>query len=241
MLLSSYEVLLAMLKCKHARTTAYPAANGLVERFHKQLKAALKGHPGSEWHEALPLVLLGIRNATKADLHTTPAALALACTLRLTGAFDSPKPQRSFNYSDFAQRLAHHMREGHAATTRQQTVPVYVPKDLTRCTHVFLRVDSINTPLQALYTGPHKIIMRKDKYAIIEVNGRKKSASLGRLKPAFLETDTTSISPTKAADPPSVDATLTKPTENHPSTPPSILVKHDRRGREVRKPVRFQC
>ncbi|VDP90606.1 unnamed protein product [Echinostoma caproni] len=82
-----------MLGCKHTRTTAYhSAANGLVERFHRQLSAALKAPPGSEWHEGLPLVLLGIRNTIKADLHTTPAALALGCTLHLPGEFVSPKP-----------------------------------------------------------------------------------------------------------------------------------------------------
>ncbi|VDP95037.1 unnamed protein product [Echinostoma caproni] len=174
-----------MLGDKHARITTYhPAAKGLVERFHRQLKAAIKAHPGSEWHEALPLVLLGVRNTIKADLHTKPATLALGCTLRLP--------------------------------------------------------DSIRIPLQTPYTGPHKIIMRNDKYAMIEVNDKKEFISLDRLKPAFLETDTISITPTEAADPSSVDPTLIRPTENHPSTPTLILVKHDRRGREVRKPVRFQ-
>ncbi|VDP87710.1 unnamed protein product [Echinostoma caproni] len=110
---------------QHARTTAYhPAANGLIERFQRQLKAALKAHLGSEWREALLLVLMGNRNTIKADLHTPPAALALGHTLHLPGEFVSPKPQRSFNYTDFAQRLALHMCEVHAATTRQKTVTV---------------------------------------------------------------------------------------------------------------------
>jgi cleavage and polyadenylation specificity factor subunit 1 len=42
-----------------SRTTAYhPAANGLVERFHRTLKAAIMCHADQNWTEALPLVLL---------------------------------------------------------------------------------------------------------------------------------------------------------------------------------------
>ena len=44
------------------RTIFYhPIANGLVERFHHQLKASLKSQPDTTcWTEALPLVLLNI-------------------------------------------------------------------------------------------------------------------------------------------------------------------------------------
>jgi cleavage and polyadenylation specificity factor subunit 1 len=50
-------------------TTAYhPAANGLVERFHWTLKAAIMCHSDQHWTEALLLVLLGICISFKADL-----------------------------------------------------------------------------------------------------------------------------------------------------------------------------
>ena len=66
------------------RTTAYhPAANGTVERFHRQLKSSLKcffANPNL-WMDALPLVLLGIRTALKADLKCTPAELVYGVTL----------------------------------------------------------------------------------------------------------------------------------------------------------------
>jgi cleavage and polyadenylation specificity factor subunit 1 len=56
-------------------TVYHPAANGLVERFHWTLKAAIMCHADQHWTEALPLVLLGIRSSFKADLLTSSAEL----------------------------------------------------------------------------------------------------------------------------------------------------------------------
>jgi hypothetical protein len=42
---------------KHLRTTAYHfASNGIVERLHRQLKAAIKCHNTSNWVAILPIV-----------------------------------------------------------------------------------------------------------------------------------------------------------------------------------------
>jgi hypothetical protein len=47
------------------RTTAYhPSANGLIERFHRHIEAALKCQP-DRWMDALPLVMLGIQSTVK--------------------------------------------------------------------------------------------------------------------------------------------------------------------------------
>lgn len=44
------------------RTTAYhPQANGLVGRFHRQLKTAIMCHNIEDWATIVPTVLLGIR------------------------------------------------------------------------------------------------------------------------------------------------------------------------------------
>ncbi|MEL7341755.1 MAG: RNase H-like domain-containing protein, partial [Bacteroidota bacterium] len=62
-----------LLGINRIRTTAYhPCANGMIERFHRQLKASIKAYPDSTaWIEFLPLILLGIRNTVKADLNCT--------------------------------------------------------------------------------------------------------------------------------------------------------------------------
>ena len=77
--------LMILLGTKRVRTTAYhPQSNGMIERFHRQYKAALKAqHNPMQWMDALPLVLLGIRSAVKQDLSTSTAELVYGTTLRL--------------------------------------------------------------------------------------------------------------------------------------------------------------
>ena len=125
-------------KCIH--TTAYhPIANGLIERFHRQLKAALKAYldPNS-WVESLPLVLLGIRSAFKEDLGCTAAELVYGTTLRLPGEFfdQSPHNQAS-DYSTYVQKLKSIMQSLQAMPTRQpQNRRTYISNNLTKCTRV---------------------------------------------------------------------------------------------------------
>ncbi|GBP65780.1 Glutamate receptor-interacting protein 2 [Eumeta japonica] len=77
---------------QHQRTVAYhPSCNGLVERFHRQLKAAIVCHESANWVESLPLVLLGIHSALKEDLETTSAELFYGQPLRLLGEFFDEK------------------------------------------------------------------------------------------------------------------------------------------------------
>jgi cleavage and polyadenylation specificity factor subunit 1 len=57
------------------KTAAYhPAANGMIERFHHQLKNSLKCEvKPEEWTQNLPLILLGIPTQTKEDTSFSPA------------------------------------------------------------------------------------------------------------------------------------------------------------------------
>ena len=72
-----WQQLTSSLGSTRTRTTAYhPAANGMVERLHRQLKASLMATSSStSWVEALPMVLLGIRTSLKEDLGCTSAEL----------------------------------------------------------------------------------------------------------------------------------------------------------------------
>ena len=78
----------------------HPSSNGLVEQFHRQLKASLKAHMDPlHWSEKLLLVLLGIRSALKEDLHCTATERVHGTTLHLPGELfnsngnaDTPDP-----------------------------------------------------------------------------------------------------------------------------------------------------
>lgn len=67
-LFKSFSLLLGF---KRVRTSAYhPAANGLIDRFHRPLKATIKAHGTERWVEMLPTVLFGFRATLKEDLGT---------------------------------------------------------------------------------------------------------------------------------------------------------------------------
>ena len=75
-----WQTLMTFLGSKHVRTTSYhPQANGMVERFHRQLKSVLR--------HALLLVMLGIRTALRKHLHLTAAVMVYGTTLHIPGAF----------------------------------------------------------------------------------------------------------------------------------------------------------
>ena len=81
-----------LLGTKHLRTTAYhPASNGMIERFHLPLKAAIRCHANESWTETLPIILLGLRGAWREDFKGTVAELLYGESLRLPGEFLAPK------------------------------------------------------------------------------------------------------------------------------------------------------
>ena len=82
------EHLMKLLGICRTRTTAYhPSTNGMVERFHRQLKASIMSKATANWLEALPIALLGIHSTLTEDLYCTSAELVHGTTLRLAGDF----------------------------------------------------------------------------------------------------------------------------------------------------------
>ena len=84
-----WQELIKLLGSKRIRTTSYhPISNGLIKRFHRQLKVCLKYSSNSiKWTDSLPLVLLGICTAVKDDIQCTTAELVYGTTLRLPAEF----------------------------------------------------------------------------------------------------------------------------------------------------------
>ena len=222
--------LMRLLGSKRIRTTAYhPSSNGLVERFHRQLKASLKAQADpSNWSENLPMALLGIRTALKEDLHCTAAELVYGTTLRLPGEFfSSTSPTVTPDPASYVAKLKGSIQQLQASPVRVQPHrKVYINKDLPTSTHVFVRHDAVRKPLQPPYDGPYRVLKRADKHYTLEIGNRQEVVSLDRLKPAYMEcdhaTDIDIDAPTQATD---------------QSTKFPVTVT--RSGRQVRRPVRF--
>ena len=180
-----------LLGSKLHHTTAYhPQANGLVERFHRHLKSAIRARLTTpNWLDELPWVLLGIRTAPKEDLHCSSAELVYGTPLTVPGDFvATPRGQH-----DSATVLPH-LRElvskfvptptsGHGGSK------VSVPHALQSSKYVFIRRDAHRTPLQRPYEGPFHVLERGPKFFKIDIGGKADSVSIDRLKPAHLDPD----------------------------------------------------
>ena len=188
---SLWSALMKFLGTTRIRTTSYhPQANGLIERFHRHLKGALRAQSLSHsWSESLPWVLLGIRTAIKEDLQFSTAELVYGTTLRLPGEFISPSSSFSpSDYTDYITRLRSFMADLKAIPPRTvSTYPSFVHPTLTTTTHVFVRRDSVKRPLQRPYDGPYKVLKRNDKFYTLDINGTHDTVSIDRLKPAYFE------------------------------------------------------
>src|SRR5215469_12032538 len=232
--------LMTLLGSERFSSTSYhPISQGIIERFHRQLKASLMAHPlPDRWMESLPLVLLGIRSSVKEDLQCSSAELVYGSTLRLPGEFFVP-PSESFvpDVSSYLSRIHACSSTWKPTSPRPAKFHAFVPKDLSSCSHVFIRHDAYRTPLQPKYDGPFLVLARKEKYFSVRIRNRTENISVDRLKPAFLETvppapvpsPTTStvpsftfrypILPPPPPPPPSLPAPAPPSSSPHPSPP----------------------
>lgn len=96
-----------LLGISSSTTTAYhPQANGMVERFHRQLKSSLKARLTTpNWMDELPLVLLGIQASWKEDADCSPADLVYGTSLHIPGEFLPPHSSQSPPPTEFLRHL----------------------------------------------------------------------------------------------------------------------------------------
>lgn len=138
------------------------------------------------WHDRLPLVLLGLRSAFREDSKCSAADLVFGQQLRIPGEFyDSVAP--NVDRTEFAKAL-HQMFSSLKASegTRHSKLRVFMNPRLKDCSHVFVRIDAVRRPLQPPYEGPYEVVKRSDKYFEINVLGKNQVVSIDRVKPAFV-------------------------------------------------------
>lgn len=181
-----FTALLSLTGCNRIRTTAYhPASNGLIERWHRSLKAAIMCHNTSNWVNVLSTVLLGLRTHVRLDTGASPAEFVYGTTLRVPGEFFIQEdfiPDPQIFIEDFRQ----YMRQVKPIpTSHHYKQRAFYFKDLNVCSHVFLRTDSIKKSLERPYTGPFRVVERiSDKVFSIAINGEPHNVLVERLKPA---------------------------------------------------------
>ncbi|KAL7648457.1 UNVERIFIED_CONTAM: hypothetical protein RMT77_000363 [Armadillidium vulgare] len=201
----------------------------MVKRFHRQLKASLAAHPRRErWTEALPFVLLGICSTMKEDLQCTSAELVCGSPLRLPGEFFDPSvsPSSSDPYA-YLSRLRQCSSSWKPSVPRTHALThSFIPKDLSTCTHVFVRLDSHRAPLQARYLGPYKVLSRREETFILQLPYRNEVVSIDRIKPAFFESSPDSLdSPDDFEDSPFL-LPFVPPVPHVPDRPSSPTLPH---------------
>lgn len=221
---SLWAELMALLGTDHAMTAAYhPQSNGMVERFHRQLKSSLVAKlAGHAWVKELPVIMLGVHAALKEDLQASPAELVFGQTLRLPGTlFETPHPASPHEYlSTLRKTLA-----GHAFVPPNwhgNSGSNAVSRDLASCTHVYVRIDRVRPPLTPCYRGPYLVARRTEKnVVIINDKGDEDVLSIDRVKPAY-----------------ALDATLAAEAGGSHGSPRPVT-GYSRAGRPLRPPNRL--
>lgn len=136
----------------HHTTAYHPQANGLIERFHRHLKSALRARlNGPNWMRELPWVLLGIRTTPKEDLGCSSAELVFGSPLTVPGDF-FPFSDTTVSVPGFLQKLRDRVRSLVPTPTSWHGPNLsFVPRSLMQAKFVFIRRDARHPSLLRPY------------------------------------------------------------------------------------------
>ena len=97
---SMWSALCRFLGIVHSPTTSFhPQSNGIVEKFHCQLKVSLHARPaGRDWFYHLPLVLLGLQSVPREDSSVSASEALFGSPLVLPGGFLNTPELPSLEY-----------------------------------------------------------------------------------------------------------------------------------------------
>ncbi|RUS87997.1 hypothetical protein EGW08_004275 [Elysia chlorotica] len=122
----------------------------------------------------------------------------------------------------------------------------YLPPSLLTAKYVYIRTDTVKTPLQRPYSGPYTVLAPGEKTFLVDMGGRAERISIDRLKPAQVDpTKPVQLQqPARRGRPPALprppSTTETDDTRGQPTAQTHHRQLTSRKGRQVRLPVRFQ-
>jgi hypothetical protein len=231
-----WAALCRLLNIRHIPTTAYhPQSNGLVERFHRRLKDALRARAaGDRWTAHLPWVMLGIRSAWREGTSFSPAEAVYGAQPLLPGQYLAAEEDPSPSFlSDLQQTLAGRtlLPTSHHSTP----APQELPEVLLLAKHVLVRQDGHVPPLAAAYNGPFLVLERSLRFFKLQIGDRVDTVSTLRRKPCTSPPDVEVAQPPKRGRPAAAAAAplpevISPPTQR---TPPQRAKR--------RRHVTFRC
>ena len=154
------------LGAQHVMTTAYhPQANGMVERFHRQLKEALRARGGgSDWLAHLPWALLGLRSAPKEEAGVSSAEVLFGQPLVLPSQVHQPRDE--LEEPDQVERIPSTIRVEKEKTLAQEV-------GVQHADYVMVREGAVVGPLDSKYRGPYKVMLRDKKKLLLEIGASR--------------------------------------------------------------------
>ena len=141
----------------HHTTSYHPQANGVVERFHRDLKAILRSRlNGPNWVDELPWVLIGLRTAPKEDIHTSAAEMVYGTPLTVPSDFVCPSDDPVAAAELLSNLRDEVLKQRPTPVLRHGTAVSRVPNNIMSTGYVFVRHDAHRGPLHRIYDGPYQ-------------------------------------------------------------------------------------
>ncbi|BHF67897.1 hypothetical protein SprV_0301092600 [Sparganum proliferum] len=183
----------------------------------------------------------------KEDIQCTAAEFVYGTPLRLPGEFVQSSTTNI--PSTFVQQLKQRMAQLRPTPTRPTSKRVFVHEDLKSSPFVFVRHDAVRKSLCSPYDGPYKVLQRMDKYYVVQKADKTDTASIDRLKPAYLECIPLSVVPSTFSAPSSLDPPVSVPSTQpphsitpptHPDSPTTAPCTSSRSGRHIHFPAKLK-
>ena len=170
-------------------TAYYPPSNGMVERYHRTLKAALRCSLNKgTWSQVLPWVLLGLRNAPKEDTGTSAAEVLYGMPLRVPGACFKDERPGSAPIQELREARANVDRflPRRMDDSKFKQTP-FIPRALNKAEFIYVRdCTKGRNSLSPLYAGPYRVTQRDTENGTFKIQTARgpDRVAMGRLKAA---------------------------------------------------------